>query len=132
MTTRRQLARGRLLQDVAGGSGRDRLEDDARVLEDGQHDDRKLRGDLANPTRRLDAVDPRHLDVHEDEVPPERRRAPSRAPELREERLGRAERRRQRHVGRVLEEGLQALAIVGMIFHDDDACGHRNGPPRGD
>ncbi len=63
-----QLGRGRALEQVAADAGLERAEDVLLVGVHGEDDHLRLREEAAELTRRLDAVQERHRDVHDDDV----------------------------------------------------------------
>ena len=63
-----QLVDGGVLQQVAAGAGHDGVHHVVVVDGDGQHDDAGPRRDARHLARRLDAGEPRHLQVHDDDV----------------------------------------------------------------
>src|SRR3954451_17584760 len=62
------LLDGDLLQQVAGGAGLDRLVEIVLLVGDGQHEDLHRRHRLGQPPGGLDAADPGHADVHQQDV----------------------------------------------------------------
>ena len=63
-----QLTELGALDAVAGGAGLEHRIDDGTVVETGEGDDAHVRKGGSDPSGRLDAVENRHADIHEDHV----------------------------------------------------------------
>ena len=65
---REQLVDRRVLQQVAAGAGQDRLQHVAVLVGDREHEHPRQGRDHRDLPGRLDAADPRHVEVHDDDV----------------------------------------------------------------
>ena len=63
-----QLVDRRVLEQVAAGAGQDRVHHVGVLVGDREHEHARQRRDHRDLARRLDAADPRHVQVHHDDV----------------------------------------------------------------